>query len=110
MRFTCAAALVAVCCQLLLLLTPVHAKSSTYTAAAIQFTTLGNYTLPAWQTVQLNIDAYESWVARAAKAGADVVIFPEGGLGMFNARQSHNHDRCDPCDGSSMTSLAPSVS
>jgi len=109
MRLTCAAALAALLCRLLLL-APAHAKASTYTAAAIQFTTLGNYTLPAWQTVQLNIDAYESWVAKAAKAGADVVIFPEGGLGMFNAGQSIHGAASGKRACSWLVYLAPHIS
>jgi len=61
-----------------------------YIAGAVQWTALGNTSLPALTVVQMNLDAMEPLVAQAARAGAGVVVFPEGALGMFDAEDAGN--------------------
>jgi predicted amidohydrolase len=61
-----------------------------YIAAAIQWNPLGNITLPPRDYIALNIDAWEEWIKKASLSGAEVVIFPEGALGMFNAEDMGN--------------------
>ncbi len=66
------------------------AEPVSYIAAAVQWNPVGNVSMAARDFIALNIDAWEPWVVEAAAAGAEVVVFPEGALGMFAAEDEGN--------------------
>lgn len=76
-----------VCVFLLLasFFSPSLARPDSYRAAAVQFTPSGAVNDPPLQVIQQSVDRFESFVQEAQKQEVQVMVFPEGALGMFNA-------------------------
>lgn len=81
---------------LLAALSSVTASNGIYSAAAVQYTPLGDYTTPPWQSLHDNINRFEPLVAQAQQWGAKVVVFPEGALGMFTAEDQNTRESMFP--------------
>jgi predicted amidohydrolase len=69
---------------------------NTYRAAAVQFTPSGTYADPPLSVIQQSIDRFAPFVQSAAGQGVQVIVFPEGALGMFNAENENTRDAMFP--------------
>ena len=78
------------------LMPSVAAAPAMYSAVAVQYTPVGDYATPPWQSLSSNIDRLGPILDQAHKFGAMVAVVPEGALGMFTAEDVNTRDAMLP--------------